>query len=335
MDEDRSGEPRATDDQEQNGVLPPRPLKPESKQSGILPKIENRNSEQPKRAFKERWREFWAADTDRHVELILAGAITLFALCQLVITCSNNSSTSTQVNKLITAANSIQESANSFSGSASDISNSASSFSRSASEISNGIDDAVGKLGDQAQKMDAARKQSEAAARQASADSKDALDKTISNQRMGERAYLVVPYDRPVTRTCPGPGMPSFAGPIDQTRPFCLVLSYTNVGKTPAANIQVRAWMDWDNPIMADDKLLQNGIPQQNVLGSGDKGSASVKIVPNTVSQRAMGFEGYYVRGKISYLDAFGVPRWSTFCHFYPQELGPEPCDGGDSFDHN
>ena len=54
-------------------------------------------------------------DTDRQVELILATAISFFACCQLLITCSNNKSTGQQMSNLLSAANSIQASANSFS----------------------------------------------------------------------------------------------------------------------------------------------------------------------------------------------------------------------------
>lgn len=317
-----SGNNRGSADQPITGSTNP-PKTEEKERSESSPAPDDERDAQTK-GLAARWNQLRGASTDRHIELVLAFAITFFAAAQWVTSCKNNASTGQQMGTLLAVANSISNSADSFSG--------------SANSINNGIDDAVGKLGDQAQKMDAARKQSEAAARQASTDSKEALDKTISNQRMGERAYLVVPYDPPPERkTCHVPGVGSLPLSIGQTTtmPYCVLINYTNLGKTPAADIRIRVSMDWGNGVFVDDRSFQDGIPQQNVLGSGDKGSASVRIVPN-VNQSALSFLGYYVRGRISYLDAFGVLRWSEFCHFYPQELGPRPCGfGGDSFDHN
>ncbi len=61
---------------------------------------------------KERWKALQSylirlrsEGPDRHIELLLTIAIAFFAGCQLVITRSNNKSTSAQVDKMITAAN--------------------------------------------------------------------------------------------------------------------------------------------------------------------------------------------------------------------------------------
>ncbi|HEY4380475.1 MAG TPA: hypothetical protein VGN01_09030 [Acidobacteriaceae bacterium] len=107
---------------------------------------------------------------DRVVELILAGAITLFAAAQWITSCANNYSTSGQVNKIIIATNQI--------GTA------ASRFSDSADRINNGIGDAVNRLGDQANNMGKVA----GAGSKANQLSEDALEANMGN----ERPYLEI-----------------------------------------------------------------------------------------------------------------------------------------------
>jgi len=93
-----------------------------------------------KRSPRERWHEFWAANTDRHVELLLAAAIAAFACIQLAITILNNRSTSQQTSQLLVAADRVDDAAE--------------SFSRSASGINGGVSDAVNNLNLQAGALD-------------------------------------------------------------------------------------------------------------------------------------------------------------------------------------
>jgi hypothetical protein len=93
--------------------------------------------------------DLWGKGADRHIELILAGAIAFFACCQLIVTCNNNRSTSQQVDKLIGAATQIQTAAG--------------SFSTSAADINTGVGNAVVKLQGQ---VDQIRRSANASARQ-------------------------------------------------------------------------------------------------------------------------------------------------------------------------
>jgi hypothetical protein len=91
------------------------------------------------------FRELLNEGPDRHIELLLTIAIATFALFQLLITCSNNASTSQQTQRLLDSANRINDAAD--------------SFSKSSADIGRGMSDAVGKLNLQAQKLDASVQQ--------------------------------------------------------------------------------------------------------------------------------------------------------------------------------
>jgi hypothetical protein len=72
-------------------------------------------------AKKNYWKRLLEEKPDRHIELILAFAITFFAAAQWITSCSNNASTNKQVAQLLTAADRVDDAAESFSISASHI----------------------------------------------------------------------------------------------------------------------------------------------------------------------------------------------------------------------
>lgn len=78
----------------------------------------NANKGGGKNGVRNYWRELLKEGPDRHIELLLTIAIATFALFQLLITCSNNASTTRQVDRIITTADRIDDAADSFSGSA-------------------------------------------------------------------------------------------------------------------------------------------------------------------------------------------------------------------------
>lgn len=122
-----------------------------------------------KRAIKAYWLKLHRAGLDRHIELGLAAAIALFAAIQLVVTCSNNRSTSKQVDKIIKAANDIG-------GASKQIKEAATQFAGSAGGINSGVGTAVNKLNDQANKLGSVSDQMSRLANETARANSNALD---------------------------------------------------------------------------------------------------------------------------------------------------------------
>ncbi|HTJ30721.1 MAG TPA: hypothetical protein VL346_09485 [Acidobacteriaceae bacterium] len=161
----------------------------------------------------------FGVEPDRQTELLLALAITFFAAAQWITSCQNNASTSTQVNRLITAADRIDDAAD--------------SFSRSASGINRGVSDAVGKLQSQVDKMDASRKS-------ADRNSAVAMQTTIDSFHREERAWIGISKTNPLNFT-----------PNAATQSANMVVAFTlrNYGRSAAENVRFIADLESDPTI--------------------------------------------------------------------------------------
>jgi hypothetical protein len=238
------------------------------------------------------WRELLREGPDRHIELMLTIAIATFALFQLVITCSNNSSTTQQVNRLISTADRIDDAADSFSG--------------SARHINDGVENAVKKLGQQATNIEAARKTSEDNA-------KSALDAAIRQANLDERAWV------------------GFVNPfltLEKSSPLKIGTHVTILGKSPAVQIivsQGNIFAPVEHELRAEDiKFIPPTIPQ----GTGFPGS-TFPIQETSASsgnqEVSAGIDAVvaktnviYYFGRVDYMDIFGKPHWTDFCYVIP-----------------
>lgn len=236
---------------------------------------------------------------DRVVELILAGAITLFAAAQWITSCANNSSTSQQANRLLQSADRIDDAAD--------------SFSTSSSKINSGVADAVTKLDEQTKKMDAARTSSEA-------DSAKSLQETIDSAHLDERAWI---------GEC-GEGVESF----EKGKPIRIFIKLCNSGRTPAYRVQ-ESLMWAVSPIPVDapgdanwEQLYYtpgNAVPPQgsfmlhaggNAVGTlrtpqEDQGSILLNAKYDDI---LAGTTILYFYGRIAYSDTFGKVHHTELC---------------------
>lgn len=234
---------------------------------------------------KKWFRSLFNAGPDRQIELGLTLAITFFAAAQWITSCTNNSSTATQVEKLIAAANSIQASAN--------------SFSTSSSNIDNGIKGAVGELGDQVQKMDDARQSSDTAAQ-------NALKASIDNFHRDERAWVIFR----------GAGPAPAVGQI-----WHLIGVFTNSGKTPATDVQ---WNCVNEYAVNEQSLkwYRASFKKPTMLAPNDPGkwcsltpTGDTKLTQPQLDELLNNAKlRLFFYGSAIYTDVFGHWHWLTFC---------------------
>jgi hypothetical protein len=109
--------------------------------------------------IKRRWKEFSGANVDRHIELILAFAITFFAAGQWITSCQNNSSTSNQTAQLINAANINSGAAEKIAAASQRNATAAEGFATTAGKINSQMVDTVKKLNLQAGRLEESAKQ--------------------------------------------------------------------------------------------------------------------------------------------------------------------------------
>ncbi len=100
--------------------------------------------------IKRYYKKLLAEKPDRHIELALTLAISFFAFVQLMVTCSNNSSTADQAGKMILITQRNERAANKIADASKRNAVAAESFSTSAEGIKQGVSNAVGKLNTQA-----------------------------------------------------------------------------------------------------------------------------------------------------------------------------------------
>jgi hypothetical protein len=142
--------------------------------------------ESKRQKIKNYCNQLLAEKPDRHIELALTLAISFFAAVQLMVTCSNNSSTSDQAEKMILITQRNERAANKIADASRRNAVAAESFSTSAEHINQGVGDAVGKLNLQAGEL---AKNATQASRLASAAiqgnqlSKDAIEAQLGANR--------------------------------------------------------------------------------------------------------------------------------------------------------
>lgn len=240
----------------------------------------------------------WSRDPDRQLELILSGAITFFALCQLAVTILNNRSTSNQVDKIIGAANSIKDSA-------SQIKTAGWVFSGAAQGINNAGWNAVGKLQMQADQV----------GRSADA-AHDAVGATKEQMRLDQRAWL-------------GAGDAKFT--FVEEKPFQVTVYLKDIGKTPA----VDARSEFDLTVLPKDHALQMSdldyrYTHRKLIMSGTVFPTATMPLNRTGADNLPkgglgplkdGTQIFYAYGTILYNDVFGREHWTHFCYAMHKDL--------------
>lgn len=178
------------------------------------------------------WKRLLGEGPDRHIELLLALIIAVFAGVQLYTTISNNSRTSAQSERLLDSANRVDDAAE--------------SFSKSSADISRSMNDAVNKLNLQAASTQAlageATIQARAAERQANATNATAI---ASGQSVKIASQQLDSSERPWVKvnvallSSPGQLYPvSFNG---GRLLVSAVLLPQNVGRSPAIKVRIRS----------------------------------------------------------------------------------------------
>jgi len=250
------------------------------------------------------FRELIEEGPDRHIELLLTIAIATFSCFQLLITCSNNASSSRQSERLLQSANRIDDAADSFSG--------------SASKINGGVADAVAKLQSQADALAKLRDTwSQSVGLQ-----QDALEVGLG----ANRPILQISFS-PIPEPRLGPA--AFANLIAGDKSlFQLKVQNTGVGE--AVNIHYVISrphsMRWDLPhIDVIEEAVQRGetlgvkpfkgrIP--DLIGHGD--SEPVQITSDSVTSLTLPMRdiGEYFYGELDWDDAIGFKHgWRrVFC---------------------
>jgi hypothetical protein len=163
--------------------------------------------------------------------MISLTAIVVFTtVSQAIQSCSNNRSTSQQVDRLIDAANRVDDAAE--------------SFSISASGINGGVSNAVSKLNDQAKKMDAARLSSE---KQSSA----ALQATVDSFHTEDRAWVGISQTRPLNYV---------TDPVTHAVNMTVAFTFRNYGHSAAQHVRFIAELnsDFGDISVPCDELAKN-----------------------------------------------------------------------------
>lgn len=268
---------------------------------------------------KNYWKHLLAEKPDRHIELLLTFAICFFAAVQLVITLSNNASTSRQSQHLLDAANRADDAAD--------------GFSSSAANISRGVSDAVGKLNLQAQSL----KDSATQAARLAADTEVAnrlAKAALESQSSTNRPILEIDELGPPSVSHDyGASLPS-VGPVFQHGKTSFQFRIKNTGAGIAQHVQYAISQPyrvrWDIGISATRQIIERSIGNggnqlgpspvirrlPDILGYGESDSLEVNlgnVIPPAPSKYDAG-EFFY--GELDWDDSVGFGhRWRrTLC---------------------
>jgi uncharacterized repeat protein (TIGR01451 family) len=230
---------------------------------------------------------------DRHIELALTLAISFFAAAQLIVSCSNNASTSRQSERMLQSANRIDDAAD--------------SFSRSANGINQRMSDAVTQLTTQAAAMDKSRVSSEN-------QSTKALQAAIDNSHRDERAWVGI------SRIQTDPTV------VQAGKTFVYLLDLSNTGRTPAKNVHGFMLTDpqlpghlpdfsysTDAPFKAGTILPSTSISTVMKLGIRNP-MGGAELTPKAIERFAAGDIDLFVHGIVYYEDIFHAQHWTSFC---------------------
>jgi hypothetical protein len=247
------------------------------------------------------FRELCSAGPDRHIELLLTIAIATFACFQLIITCSNNKSTSAQSQRLLDTANRMDDAAD--------------SFSSSASHINQGVSDAVGDLKLQAGAMNHSAQQ---ASRLASASEE-------ANRMAKVTLEAQVSANRPIL------DVGGFDDIKVDAKKAAFSLRIANTGPTPALNINYviggphdAKWDSGDHREMIERQTSKSGIVVSDPLVAGHVpdiiGHASaddpveVQVPIRNYALMSLLDDGSFYYGKLDFDGLYGDKWERTFC---------------------
>lgn len=239
---------------------------------------------------KERLKEFLNAGADRHIELILAFAITFFAAAQWLTSCNNNSSTSRQTERLLDAANRINDAAD--------------SFSKSSADISSGVGGAVDKLNLQAGALNSSVTQATRLAKATEIANKNVVDAdrpwiggffVVSNFEVGHR--------------------PTYT------------FTFINSGKRPARLILTATKENFylTFPPNPDKEYVFDTTPSTTVIVPGQN-AMTIDSAKGDMTQQEMDFLKagggiFFAFAKVEYVDIrTNTPHWTHICmRFFPE----------------
>jgi len=148
---------------------------------------------------------------------------------------------------------------------------------------------------------------------------KTVLDTTIKQFELEQRAWM----------------SPTFAAtPLEEGKPFKIITTITNSGKTFAKNIKVyvaSAYIGPDVPPDCSDTFFKKHFvqtsmvifPNQAISITEDRPVVIKEVLDSLQSKR----KKFYLRGLITYNDIFQQIRFSQFCSYFAPELNNfAPC---------
>jgi hypothetical protein len=123
-------------------------------------------------------------------------------------------------------------------------------------------------------------------------------------------------------------------------QPITVTLYLVNSGKTPALNVISKAHpSNWNQQPPERDWSVFEGRESHGLLPPGVS-SLSIKTAPltltNGLADYNSGINSIYVQAKITYLDSFAIPHWTTVCvlHHHGRPLNEfDFCEIGNSVD--
>jgi hypothetical protein len=209
----------------------------------------------------------------------------------------NSKESGRQIDRLIDAANRIDDAAD--------------SFSRSSSSISGGVQDAVSKLSLQAQRVEDARVSSVQ-------QSQKALDATIEQNHLDQRAWV-------------GIGQPHFV--VNEVDPYHFEIEARNVGKTPALGVSSRSGEFYSPSPMELKDIHYLNPPSINgtMFPTGNVILIWQSEGITNHSREITGFRGgdlkMFFYGEVTYKDVFGHRHFTHFCVSVDKNLvSSHPC---------
>jgi hypothetical protein len=222
------------------------------------------------------------AGPDRHVELILALMIGLFAGGQWITSCHNNDSTTRQTNQLIVAAQISGEAARQNAHAASD-------FAQSARSINNEMDTAVSKLNRQAGETAFIAESAKNSANTAAAN--------LAEIERTERASISV---REVSV--------EVLEPVINNQPaFSFFINLENSGSTATKHLTI-------NPVCGGKPIaFSMAIKLQSIPAVIGPRSNFRQFTCEAIGEYALGSR-FLVFGKINYGDVFGQEHITEYC---------------------
>jgi hypothetical protein len=208
-----------------------------------------------------------------------------------------------QTDQLIKAANINACAAKQIAAAADRNATAAETFAIAAQGISGGITEAVEKLDRQARDIELARQSSEKS-------SKDALDTSIRASRNDQRAWV-------------GYWSSDFRPGLVVGQPLKINLELRNSGKTPALDVQASTYTAQGTPNIEVHPNFSNETSGDDIDSKGviqPNGTLfipinyPIEITQPLINKVKTGIFTIYIISKITYLDVFQRPHYTTYC---------------------